>query len=325
MATKEKLLALFEQNKGIYISGEELAEKLAISRTAVWKAVKSLRSDGYKIDAVPNKGYSLSVETDILSVQGIEKYLKSICKGLTLIVLPETESTNAAVIEKAAEGAKEGLVIIANSQTKGKGRIGRKFFSPTNTGIYLSILLKPVRYSAQQAVKFTTMAAVAGCEAIELLSKEKTEIKWVNDIYMNEKKVGGILTEASVSLENGFLDYIVTGIGFNVYTPENGFPDELSHIAGAIFSEPQRDGKNRLAAEFLNNFMEYYFMVNKKSHVEKYRSRSMVIGKEIEIISKEGIKKAYAEDIDPECRLLVKYEDGTREKLYSGEISIRFS
>lgn len=325
MATKEKLLALFEENKGIYISGEEIAEKLSISRTAVWKGVKSLRSDGYKIDAVQNKGYSLSVETDIISVQGIEKYLNPKCRDLSLTVFPTVESTNAAVIEKASAGAKEGLVILANSQTKGKGRVGRTFYSPTDTGIYLSILLRPVHYSAQQAVKFTTMAAVAACESIEAISEQKTMIKWVNDIYINGKKVGGILTEAAISLESGFLDYIVMGIGINVYTPPKGFPPELSNIAGAVFSEHQRDGKNRLAAEFLNRFMAYYFMRDKESHVEKYRKRGMVTGKQIDILSKEGNKKAYAKDIDDECRLIVRYGDGTEEKLYSGEISIRLS
>lgn len=325
MATKEKVLALFEKNKGIYISGEEIADKLQISRTAVWKAVKKLREEGYFIDAVQNKGYSLSVETDILSVQGICKYLKPVCSELELKVFGAIDSTNSAVKTMAANGAKEGCVILANKQTNGKGRVGRSFFSPTDTGIYLSILLRPENCTAQQAVKYTTMAAVSACKTIDFLSDERSMIKWVNDLYINGKKVGGILTEGSISLENGFMDYIVMGIGLNVYPPKNGFPKELEDIAGTIFQETQNDGKNRLAAEFLNNFMELYFQCHSNEYVELYRKKSLAIGKKMEIYKDGEVQKAVGLNVDEECRLIVQYEDGKIEKLTSGEISIRLS
>lgn len=325
MGTKEQLLELFEENKGIYFSGEDIAEKLAISRTAVWKAVKSLRSEGYSIDAIQNKGYCLSVKTDILSVQGIQKYLMPICSGMKLTVLPAVNSTNTAVREKAAAGAAEGYTVIANSQTNGKGRIGRSFFSPSDTGIYMSLLLRPAGYSSQQAVKITTMAAVAACEAIETVSGQKAQIKWVNDIYINGKKVSGILTEASFGLENGFLDYAVLGIGINVYPPKGGFPKELDGIAGSVFHESHDDGKNHLAAEFLNRFMSYYTAQDKTEYTDKYRSRSLVIGKEIQVLFSGCQKKAVALDVDQDCRLIVKYEDGKTESLSSGEISVRLS
>lgn len=325
MGTKENLLALFEENKGVYFSGEDIARKLSVSRTAVWKAVKSLRGEGYDIDAVQNKGYSLSVKTDVLSVQGIKKYLKPICSGIDMTVLQTVDSTNAAVREKAAEGAGEGCTVIANNQTNGKGRIGRSFFSPPETGIYMSLLLRPAHYSSKQAVKLTTMAAVAGCEAIETVSGEKAQIKWVNDIYIDGKKVSGILTEASLGLENGFLDYAVLGIGINVYPPKGGFPGELENIAGAVFSMPHDDGKNRLAAEFLNRFMTYYAKPENSGYADKYRSRSLVIGKEVQVIFPGHFQKAVALDIDEACRLIVRYEDGKTESLSSGEISVRLS
>ncbi|MBO5279215.1 MAG: biotin--[acetyl-CoA-carboxylase] ligase [Lachnospiraceae bacterium] len=325
MGTKEKLLALFEENKGTYFSGEDIAEKLAVSRTAVWKAVNSLRDEGYCIDAVQNKGYCLSINTDILSAQGIQKYLTPVCSDIELTVLPSVDSTNALVREKAASGACEGYTVIANMQTKGKGRIGRSFFSPSDTGIYMSLLLRPLNYSPQQAVKITTMAAVAACEAIEAVSNEKAQIKWVNDIYIRGKKVSGILTEASFGLENGFLDYAVLGIGINVYPPKDGFPKELQGIAGAVFRESHNDGKNHLAAEFLNHFMAYYVEREKADYVDKYRSRSLVIGKEIQVLFSDCQKKATALDIDKDCRLIVKYEDGNIESLSSGEISVRLS
>lgn len=325
MGTKEKLLALFEENKGVYLSGEEIAEKLSVSRTAVWKAVKTLRSAGYQIDAVQNKGYSLSVKTDILSAQGIQKYLRSVCSDLEITVLSAVDSTNTWIREKAAAGAPEGYTVIANCQTNGKGRIGRRFFSPGETGLYMSILLRPQQYSSQQAVRFTTMAAVAGCEAIEAVSDNTAQIKWVNDIFIEGKKVSGILTEASFGLENGLLDYAVLGIGINVYPPSGGFPDELKNVAGTVFQEAQNDGKNRLASAFLNRFMTYYTAPEETNYAEKYQKRSLVIGKEIQVLLPDGAKKAVALDVDTDCRLIVRYENGETEKLSSGEISVRLS
>lgn len=326
MGTKEKLLSLFELNKGTYFSGEEIAAKLSVSRTAVWKAVNSLRSEGYEIDAVPNKGYSLSVNTDILSAQGIRKYLSPVCKDLELCVLPKVESTNTLLRGKANSGSPEGCVVIANEQTGGRGRFGRSFHSPADTGIYMSLLLRPVGISPNQAVKITTMAAVAACEAIEEVSGKTAGIKWVNDIYMDGRKISGILTEASISMENGSLDYVVLGFGMNVYLPQGGFPKEIEEIAGAVFDKRKNDGKNSLAAGFLNHFMAYYTAEEKADYVEKYRARSLAVGKEITVLSPggaEGGRKAVALDIDDECHLVLQYEDGSVEHLSSGEISIR--
>lgn len=323
MATKEELLALFEKNKGMYISGEAIAEKLSVSRTAVWKAVKSLQSDGYIIDAVQNKGYSLAAETDILSAQGIGKYLKSICSDLQINVLPVVSSTNTAVREMAEAGAKEGTAVISGAQTGGRGRNGHSFFSPYNTGLYMSLLLRPRNCPSNQAVKLTTMAAVAVCKAIEAVSGEKAQIKWVNDIYIHGKKVCGILTEASFGLEDGLLEYAVVGIGINVFVPEGGFPKELESIAGAVFNNTQSDAKNRLAAECLNRFMEYYTALEKSDYVSEYRSRSLVIGKEVRVIFSDRQVDALVLDIDDDCRLVVQYGDGTTESLFSGDVRVK--
>lgn len=323
MGTREKLLAFFEENKGAYFSGEDLAARLSVSRTAVWKAVNTLRKEGYDIDAVQNKGYCLSTATDILSAQGIEKYLEPICSGLDLHVLPQVESTNSSLREKGSQGCPEGYTLIAGMQTGGRGRIGRRFYSPEDTGIYMSLLLRPEHCTAVQAVKFTTMAAVAACQAIEKVSNRNPLIKWVNDIFIDGKKVSGILTEGSVSLETGSLEYVILGIGFNAYLPEEGFPKELQKTAGAVWEKRKSDGKNRLAGEFLNFFLEYYKGGSAEDYAKEYKKRSLVLGKEIEVLLSEGRKKARALDIDKDCRLLVEYEDGTREKLAAGEISIR--
>ena len=321
---KDKLLELFESNKGLYFSGEEIAQKLCVSRAAVWKAVKSLRNAGYEIDAVTNKGYCLSAKTDILSSQGIQKYLNPEYQNMDLVVLPTACSTNALVRKKAESGAAQGYIIISNEQTQGRGRRGRDFYSPQGTGVYMSLLLRPCNYSADHAVRITTMAAVAMCEAIEEVSDEKAQIKWVNDVFVKGKKVCGILTEASFGLESGTLEYAVLGVGINVYQPKDGFPGELKETAGALFDRTRDDMKNRLTAAFLNRFMGYYLTQANTAYTDKYRERSLAVGKRISVISADQSRNAMVYGVDDDCRLLVRYEDGTTEKLSYGEIKILY-
>ena len=324
MSTKEKVLELFESSRDVYLSGEDIAHKLSISRSSVWKAVKTLQNEGYAIDAVTNKGYCLSNQTDILSAQGIRKYLRSEIQNMEICVTDIVESTNVSVRDKANMGKPEGYMILANEQTAGRGRLSRSFFSPKDTGVYMSLLLRPGNYSAKQAVRITTMAAVAMCEAIETVSDEKAEIKWVNDIFVHGKKVCGILTEGSFNLESGLLDYVVLGVGINVYQPKDGFPDELSSVAGAVFEKKQNDVKNRLVSTFLNRFYDYYSAADQMDYVEQYRNRSFVIGKQVTLMLFNESKKAIVVGIDNECRLLVKYPDGTEDCYSSGEISMCF-
>ena len=321
MGTREKVLMLFEKNKGRYISGEEIAGSLDVSRTSVWKAVNRLRSEGYIIDSVTNKGYCLSEETDILSAQGIYKYLDDMCVLPGIEVLPVTGSTNTYLSIKAGEGAEDGYTVVANGQTCGRGRAGKTFFSPDGTGIYMSILLRPEMCSADHALRITTMAAVAMCEAIEEVSDKRPEIKWVNDIFINDRKVCGILTEASFSLEGGFLDYAVLGLGINVYRPENGFPDDIKDTAGSIYEDSRKDLKNRLAAAFLNDFMRYY-RNDSMDYTAKYRSYSLLINKKVVIIKGDRRENAEVYDINDDCRLCVRYEDGSTEELGYGEVQI---
>lgn len=323
MTTKDRLLKLFEENRGEYFSGEAIAERLEVSRAAVWKAVKTLQSGGYEIDGVRNRGYRLSESSDIISKQGVEKYLADGCRNLDVTVIAETPSTNTYLRGKAENGAKDGTVVIANRQTGGRGRLGRSFYSPSDTGVYLSILLRPGSKTPKDAAKLTTLAAVAACEAIESVSGKTASVKWVNDVFVNGKKVSGILTEAAFGLETGLLDYAVLGIGFNAYAPTGGFPKDIENVAGAIYGSKQNDGKNRLASTFLNRFMDYYSKDGFGNYAEEYRRRSFVIGKDICVISANGQRKAEAVGIDDECRLLVRYGDGCTEFLSSGEISVR--
>ena len=323
MTTKEKLLKLFEARKGVYFSGEEIARQLSVSRAAVWKAVNALRKEGYSIDAVPNRGYCLAADTDILSPQGIQKYLEAPCADLRIQVVPRADSTNALVREKANAGEKEGFTLIANEQTAGRGRMGRSFYSPEGTGAYLSLLLRPDRCPAGQAVRITTTAAAAMCQAIESVCGEKPGIKWVNDIFVRGRKVCGILTEGSFGLESGLLEYAVLGVGINVYEPEGGFPAPLADVAGALLDHRADDFKNRLVAAFLNRLMAFYRSGDPAAALEAYRHYSLVVGREVTVHAASGDRRALVLGIDDECHLDLRYDDGTEANLSCGEISVR--
>ena len=325
MTTKEKLLALLEDSKGTFFSGEEIARTLQVSRAAVWKAVNALREDGYTIDAATNQGYRLSPDSDILSPQGIRRFLKPEYRDLDLTVLPTAPSTNALVREKANQGRPEGCVIVACEQTDGRGRYGRQFFSPIDSGVYLSLLLRPTAYSPQQATCLTAAAAAAMCQAIEAVTGQQPGIKWVNDIFLHGKKVCGILTEAAVGLETGALDYMVLGAGVNLYPPVKGFPEEIQPIAGSVLERSCPEAKNRLVGEFLNRFWDFYTHPECRTYLEDYRSRSLAIGQNVTVLSAGRAVSAYAYGIDDDFRLLVRYENGDTEALSYGEIRIQLA
>lgn len=323
MTTKEKLLALLEDSKGTFFSGEEIARTLQVSRAAVWKAVNALREDGYIVDAATNKGYRLSPDSDILSPQGIRRFLRPEYRDLDLTVLPTAPSTNALVREKANQGRPEGCIIIACEQTDGRGRYGRQFFSPVDSGVYLSLLLRPTAYSPQQATCLTAAAAAAMCQAIEAVTGQQPGIKWVNDIFLRGKKVCGILTEAAVGLETGTLNYMVLGAGVNLYPPVKGFPEEIQPIAGSVLERSCPEAKNRLVGEFLNRFWDFYTHPECRAYLEDYRARSLAIGRNVTVLSAGKAVSAYTYGIDDDFRLLVRYENGDTEALSYGEIRIQ--
>ncbi len=316
MTTKEKLLTLLENRRGSFVSGEEAAKELSVTRAAVWKAVKALCQEGYPIDAVTNRGYRLSDRGDVLSAQGIARYLNP---ELQASVERSVDSTNAAARRLAERGEPEGTVVLSGSQTQGRGRYGRSFYSPADTGVYLSLLLRPAG-DPRQTVPLTAAAAAAMCQAMEALGVEGPKIKWVNDIFLRGKKVCGILCEASFSLETGAPEYVVVGAGINVYTPQGGFPPEIADIAGAVWDAPVPDGKNKLAAEFLNRFWALYREGG--DFLEDYRRRSLVVGKTVTVLSGDTRREALALAIDDRCRLRVRFGDGTEQTLSYGEISI---
>ena len=324
MSTKNRILELLEKRRGESISGERLAEILGVSRNAVWKAVKELQKDGYSIAAVTNKGYCLSDENDILSIAGIKPFLSPKAQPYAdkIQIYKALESTNKTAKELAIAGAPHGTVIIADSQTKGRGRYTRSFFSP-HGGLYISIILRPEVLRFDNPTAVTAFAAVSVCEAIEIISDKTPKIKWVNDIFIDGKKVCGILTEAVTNFESGGLEWIVLGIGVNVYTRTEDFPNELQNIATSVFPDKKIKGvRNKLSAEIINRILGFETAPIEAEIFEKYKKRLMLLGKEITVIQNETEFKATAVDVDSIGHLIVKDEKGEIITLFSGEIRI---
>ena len=325
MSTKNRILELLEQQRGESISGEHLAGVLGISRNAVWKAIKELQKDGYNIVAVTNKGYCLSAENDIISIPGIKPFLseRSQFYANKIQVHKSLESTNKTAKEMAVAGAEHGTIIIADCQTMGRGRYSRNFFSPSGGGLYMSIVLRPEAMHFKNPTSVTAFAAVSVCEAIESISTKVPRIKWVNDIFIDEKKVCGILTEAVTDFESGGLDWVVLGIGINVHTRTEDFPCDLQSIATSIYPDEKMSGvRNRLSAEIINRILGFETLPSETEIFEKYKKRLMVLGKKITVIQNQVEYKATAIDVDSVGHLVVKNESGERITLSSGEIRI---
>ncbi len=321
MKTTEKVLGFLEKNKGKYVSGGSIASDLGLSRNSVWKAIKTLQDKGYEIGAVTNKGYILTENNNLVSAQSVQKFITA--ENIRIEYREVVESTNTLVKKMAESGEKEGFVLLAGEQTAGRGRLGRNFSSQKGTGVYFSILLRP-DMKPSESLLITTCAAVSVAKAIEKNTAKMTSIKWVNDIYMRDRKVCGILTEASFDLECGKLSYAVLGIGINMYFPENSLPEDIRGIAGSVFDEqPDGDMVSKIVADVINIFFDEYKVLVGKHFLFDYCSRSYLDGKAINVIKPDGTKEAVAIDIDNDFRLHVRYPDGKEEYLSTGEVSTK--
>ena len=254
----------------------------------------------------------------MLSIEKISKYLDT---SFRVEIFDSLTSTNTYAKELAVSGSGE-VCIIARSQTCGRGRMDRSFFSPDG-GLYMSLLLRR-NLKAADAVRLTTAAAVAVSRAIDAVAGVGSSIKWVNDIYLNGKKVCGILTEGKTS-SDGMLDFAIVGIGVNLALSESGFPADIADKAGAVFEALPNNADNIIAARIINEFMTLISEDNGEECLAEYRERSFIIGKDIDVILlPSGMSKpARAIDIDDEYKLVVEYENGKTEALSSGEVSVR--
>jgi BirA family biotin operon repressor/biotin-[acetyl-CoA-carboxylase] ligase len=260
----------------------------------------------------------------VLSADGMLPFLSDENTADKINIHASLESTNKTAKELAAAGAKHGTIIMAEKQTAGKGRYGRSFFSPPGHGIYMSVILCPEQRHGSSAL-LTLRAAVAVCKAIESLAAKKPQIKWVNDIFIDGKKVCGILTEAATDHQNGAMRWAVVGIGVNFDTPKTDYPEELRDIAGSVFSEGRPEiTRNRLAAEIINHMTAAENQPGEKEILDEYKKRLIVLGKKVTVAGFDEKYEAAAVDIDDTGRLIVKKDNGEILALSSGEIQLSF-
>jgi len=332
MSTKLTLLELLNENTNTYISGQQLADQLGISRNAVWKAIKTLQEQGFQIESCPGTGYRLREASDIITADCLRGNLSVPCR---IQVYDVIDSTNRAARELDQSLLAETPVLIAaNEQTKGRGRLGRSFYSPPGTGLYMTLAFRPT-FGLNKAMLITTMAAVAVCRALDEVTGLRAKIKWVNDIYLGDKKICGIMTEAQSNFETGTIDRIILGIGVNCF--ETVWPEDLAEIAGHIEAPKKEFTRSQLAAAIVNQFFACISEPDTGRMIREYKARSFILGEQIVIYNTiagqspdrntSGGIRARAIDIDSNGGLVVEYMEGRRmremETITSGEVSVR--
>lgn len=318
---KHKILDRLHEEKG-FLSGEKLSEEFGLSRTAIWKHVKALKADGYQIESVTRKGYKLVSSPDIVNYDEIKEILHTKIIGGKMIHFNSLESTNKTAKEVAVVND-EGTVVVAEQQTKGKGRLGREWISPNRKGLYFSVILKPDTDPTKVA-KLTLLGAASVNRGLLDLGIQSL-IKWPNDIVINGKKVAGILTEMSCEL--GTINHIIIGIGINVNQSKEEIPYDLRDRATSLLMESGKAiNRKELFAAILNRldqfYMEFLQDENMDGVLEICRENSAVIGKDVLVIQGDNSRKGHVVGINHSGELQVRFDTGL-ETVFSGEVSIR--
>ena len=292
-----------------YVSGEKIAEKLNLSRTSIWKAIQRLQQEGLEIDSIKNRGYKL-IQGDLILPDLIQEKT-----NLTIRYKPETKSTQTDAKEGIEAGNKGNTLYLSTCQTAGRGRFQRPYYSPSQGGIYMSLHIQP-NLPYEKLPSYTLLVAAAVYRAIKNLTMVEVDIKWVNDIYLKNKKIAGILTEAMTSVETGLVTDVIIGLGINFSIED--FPEELKEKAGSLFMPPAPISRNELISEIWNCF----FNTDPDVLFYLYKERSIVLGKEITFQQNGQNEKGIAKDISNTGQLQVELEDKKNIWLNSGEISL---
>lgn len=320
---RDDVLIMLAEQAG-YLSGAEISKRLGVTRMAVSNAVRTLKEDGYEIDAVTNRGYCLLNTPGKLTQGEVCAYLPKERRGLVRC-FDSIDSTNSYLKREAVQSAPHGLCAVANEQTAGRGRSGRSFTSAPDCGVYLSLLLRP-NCQPMEAATLTAHTAVAICQAVERVSDAEAKIKWTNDVLIGERKICGILTELTLEGESAALDSVVIGIGVNANNRIEDFPAEIRGKAGSIFSQTGAPvNRAKLAAAMIEELDAMYeaWERDRFAYLEAYRSRCITVGREVRVIRGDSVKDAYAEAVTDDFGLLVRYPDGTTETVNAGEVTIR--
>lgn len=312
---QSQVLSILKERKNTFVSGEIIAEKLSVSRTAVMKAVNSLKENGYAITSVPRLGHRLEQVPDILDADSIRHRLLEKNVEADVVVFQTIDSTNTEG-KKRADHLSRPLLLLAEEQTMGRGRQGHSFYSPRTTGLYMSLVV-PVSLPLTTIAFCTQAMAVAAARTVEALWGPALQIKWVNDLYLADRKVAGILTEAVTDLETQQATAVICGIGINLTTKD--FPETIMSTAGAL----GRMDRNILAAEINALFLK---MINELPDTDlwlnEYRQRSLVLNRTLSFSVNGHVYHAVGKKIDDQGRLVVGFKDGNTMTLSSGEISV---
>ena len=320
---REQIYQLLLESGGRFLSGQELSDRLGVSRTAVWKAIDALRRDGYTIEARSGRGYRRAGMPDALTEREIRRYLPADGPA-DLRCFDEIDSTNSYLKREALSGAPHKTVAVANRQTAGRGRMARTFLSPADRGVYLSLLLRP-HLPPEALLGATGMAAVAVCGAVEKAAGVRPGIKWTNDLVLGGKKLCGILTELTLEGETGRAESLVIGAGVNAsQTPEDFGPD-VAAIATSLAQEGYPVSRPKLAAAMIEALCHLGDSLggDLSPWAAAYRRDCVTIGREVRLLWTQGQTRARALDIDDQFGLIVRLEDGTETVLRTGEVSVR--
>ncbi|MCC3870081.1 biotin--[acetyl-CoA-carboxylase] ligase [Terrisporobacter mayombei] len=318
---RDKIIEVILDSGTDFVSGEELSKKLGISRTAIWKHINILREEGYDIESVNRKGYRLiGSPKDLLNPQNIYHNLKTEFIGKNVIHLESVDSTND-YLKKVGDDVQEGTVVISEEQTKGKGRLGRNWQSKSKEGIWMSIILKPeiIPYKAP----FITL--IAGAAIVKALNnlQVSANIKWPNDIIINNKKVSGILTELSAEIER--INYVVVGIGMNVKNLD--FDKELEEKATSLYKEDYHLSRVEIVSQVLYEFEKLYNDYIKNDYKEETlkicKEYSAILNKDVYIIKGDEKELVKCIDISDDGNLIVRAGNNNVQEILSGEVSIR--
>ncbi len=318
---KDKILKLLRSSRTGFLSGEELARTCGISRTMVWKHIKSLEREGFRIEAVPSQGYRIVSTPDVLRQSDIKPGLGTKVIGKELSLLPEVVSTNSLAMEMATNGAPEGTVVVAETQTGGKGRLGRKWISPKGN-LYLSVILRP-DIPAYKAPLITLMGAVAVASAIRRQCELKARIKWPNDILISGKKVSGLLTE--MSAEQDRIRHIVLGIGVDVNMEPESLPPDVRALTTTLAAETgEKVDRTGLLQQLLKELDRWYavFLANEQDVIREWKSLNMTVGNRVAVSGAGARLEGLAQGIDSEGRLIIKLNDGATHRVAAGDVTI---
>jgi len=320
---EQRIVELFRERDGEVLSGADIAKSLKVSRTAIWKHMNGLKAQGYRIASLPSRGYRLLASPDSLAAVELAAGLNLKRIARRVYCVRETDSTNQYAFRLADEGMEEGTVVVAESQTAGKGRLGRRWESPFGVNLYCSIILRPP-LSPVRASQLTFLSAVAVCRAIDTFTRLKPQLKWPNDILINGSKVAGLLNELNAEMDT--VHFVILGIGVNINMRREQFPEGLRHPASSLLIEGgvpvDRSGFARAVLSALDDLYDIYLHQGFSPVKNEWLSRSTVVGRRVRVSFGKEVLEGNVSGIDDDGALLLDRGGAACERVLAGDVTL---